>query len=437
MSLISVCGESTQVIDVLNVSECHYLFSRNDISAHKLELIVRPREDTKAMKFLMHGVILKRGRFEKLVKRRRSPYRKLLKQGNVFSRIGDDNVLNSKHTGIIDCGSSFRASELDTNSGYEGVYPMKKIKYNEEADTYTIYGVDGIKVPTCDYDVTSHRDYSKIEIKHSKEDEIFQKDGLIALRLIFFLKASDTDVGWWHKITRWLYRFIKILATGSKESHEIHLYSFPPEIEACCGAFEINRESLRQSRLYLDASVFLDNDLVIERLLNVPDITVSKIEDAKKQATSDVWVFGDRYTTVDIRGIRGGVEPEVEQPNYLMFSRRKDRRLHINRYHVKIGRDFTDTVRQFITPPDFHEIAVDVDFGLPRLKGLFTRGSWGVLIGIFGSVFAVSFASYSVAGEDQSSIRNSIIFALLAVLLFIILFSIGKMFWKTFFKKRY
>lgn len=444
MSFISITGENS-ITDVLNLSECHYLLSRNDLSCHKVEFIVRPVEDTNKLIVLLHGIVLKHDRFKKLIEKRRSPYHKLFNIGQVFSRISRDNVVASRSSGIIDCGQTLKEGEsLVTNKGYEGVPQfMRNIQYDASNDTCTIYGVDDIVVPKCRFDVDPIRTFSKVVITR-ESSTAFEKDKLYAFRIIFFLKITEADIGFGEKAARWAWRFSTILITGKKEPYNIHLFALPTGFRECCGSTsDLKEELLRDSKLFLNTSIFMTFESLRKKLrdaLAAPEsnLTKSKIEEESTKPTSDIWVFTDQYTTIGIRGIRRGAEPELENPEYLMFMPRKERRLNIKRYHVQIARDFSATDLQFITPQDFNQIQVEVDFGLPRLMGLFTAGRMGLLIGIFAAAFTISFArNTTLIGTTMTAVNNSLWVGIISVIGFIFLFTFGKLLWKFFMRQKF
>jgi len=428
MALIAAFSENMPV-DVLNVSECHYLLSMDDKTCHKLELIAKPIEESKKLSLLFHGIILQDAEYKLITTT--NPYKQLLDIGHVTSILTFEKIREAN--GIIDCRQTFKNSGLETNTGYEGVRPMRSIDC--DSDRCSIYGVDDVNIPECSISVRTSEQFSLVEIEKI-DGSNFLANELNAFRLIFFLSSRITNLpwyeSWWNKITN-LFSFIVF---GHRTHYGIHLFSLPGSIRECCGTWAIDEALIKECRLFLNASIFMEYESLqrkIQQELDEGNISTSDVENAKQQETSDVFIFTDRYSRIDTKDLKGNALPEVERPDYLLFSNKHDRRLNINRYHIKIARDLNIAeLQRFIKTKDFRKIELSVDFGFPRIRGLFGKAGTALL-----SVFAISLAISvnSFSGDDKLS--NSIKASLTIVIGITLLYILLKLSIRSYRRKRY
>lgn len=379
MSLISIFGPKCST-EVLNASECHYLLSRGDKTCQKIEVIVKPNKKTQELDFLFHGKILQGDGFKKIINKKLSPYRKLLEQGNVFTKVTPSRVESSSTEGIIDCGSTFKEPTIKTNQGYEGTDFMKNVTCDANGTTCSIYGVENIDVPECSFVTRPYKLYSKVEAKRN-DGKCFEPDKLYAFRIIFFLSYSETDLELINKVGRFFKQLYRLTFHGDKDNYKVHFFCLPGDVIKCYENLnlESQKKYIEGSRLYLKLSALMEIDSLKQKLDQSP-LDPSEKAELKKELTSDLFIFTGQYAAIDIPSLRGSRRPDWKNPRYIMFSPdNKERNLKIKRYHVKIG----DTIERAFHKTYIHankhdEIKVSINFGYPRIMGL--RGFWGNLL---------------------------------------------------------
>lgn len=265
MALIGVVGDTNARVDVLALSEAHYIVDM-DYTFITEEFLIKTSANMQCLYACVHGELPSQHEEIERVSRRWS-FMALLRHGH-----NDVNPLN----GIYDHSGTWQL-QTDTNMYYEGPGPFKKVQpiAGRPESEKRIYGCPcHIVAINCVPRRTAFG--SVIEITRRAPSADFQADAIYALRFAYYLKRPTFNRPLAHRLLFMPYG-----------QYKAHVFSYPQE--AVLGLqTEGMLGKLQSSRLHLTLSPFVASYKGADSPQD-GGVTEDELEAFKTMPTTVVW----------------------------------------------------------------------------------------------------------------------------------------------------
>lgn len=130
MAIISICSRRGARLDVLSLTESHWILDR-EYPFVTVEFLLHPESNLEDVALVLHGQLLEENEYKTL--RTRPFYQRLLRYVETgHHHRGDPRV--------YDFSSSFLNPHLPSNEAYEP--PFTSVEPIEGADNYRVYGIE-------------------------------------------------------------------------------------------------------------------------------------------------------------------------------------------------------------------------------------------------------------------------------------------------------
>ncbi len=319
MSLIGIIADRDCGVEILNLSEVHYIL-RPNYSYITIEFAVTASEAITKFILCIHGHVETSKDKIKQLETTRS-YAKLF-------RLSDCDLTASN--GIYDFRDTWGIDAI-TNQCYEGPAAFNQVSVRVTGQQIVYYGCLAY-IPETTYESENLDSCTLVNISR-KDGSDFEKDSLYVFRLGFFLEWPKEllQMGFLRPLRQFIRGSVPV-------NYSVHTLSRPPEAEAALRKRTDIKDRLEKSSLCIDLSPFI-NRYAKENTDN-PEICIH--DRWADEPTSDLWIVIPHKDDLDIASelLEGITELLPSTVKYGLFTHQSTIfSAPFKEYHIKYKRN--------------------------------------------------------------------------------------------------